>query len=147
MTLPKRIVVPTDFTPASSDALAMAIRLARASDGSITLLHAYEPPVYAVGAEVITNRDVSDRVDAAAKAALAETVASHANCGVPMKWLVRAGSPEEEILVAAEELDADLVVMATHGPRSARNTLGSVAENIVRHGRRPTLVVHERGTS
>jgi len=43
----------------------------------------------------------------------------------------------------ADEIDADLIVIGTHGRRGlARALLGSVAENVVRTARRPILTIH-----
>jgi nucleotide-binding universal stress UspA family protein len=48
----------------------------------------------------------------------------------------------EEINAVAEEIDADLVVIGTHGRRGlARALLGSVAEHVVRTGRRPIVTI------
>ncbi len=51
--------------------------------------------------------------------------------------------PWEEVLNAAKELNADLIVMGTHGRRGLeRALLGSVAEKVVRMARIPVLTVH-----
>jgi len=141
MRLPVRVLVPTDFSEASGRALAWALALARAGDGSVTLLHAFEPPVYTLGAESITDPQFEARFEAGATAALLRLVKEHAGSGVPLRWLLRSGVPEEEILTAAEEEKSDLIVMATHHGARARNGLGSVAENVIRNSQRPTLVV------
>lgn len=64
-----------------------------------------------------------------------EAVAAAANTlsDVTVESVVRAGVPHEEILDATRELDADLVVMGTHGRTGLEHYLiGSVAERIVR---------------
>ena len=56
---------------------------------------------------------------------------------------VAAGDPSYEILRLAEELEADVIVIATHGHGGWRHFLfGSVAEKVVRLAERPVLVVH-----
>jgi hypothetical protein len=58
----------------------------------------------------------------------------HMNCEV--------GHPVEEIIKRAEDLEADLIVVGTHGRAGfKRAMIGSVAERIVRHATCPVLVV------
>ena len=57
--------------------------------------------------------------------------------------LLRTGSPWEQVLGAATEVKAGLIVMGTHGRRRLeRALLGSVAEKVVRMSRVPVLTVH-----
>jgi nucleotide-binding universal stress UspA family protein len=61
-----------------------------------------------------------------------------------LKWrsMRRSGNVEEEILKAAEEYHADLIVMATQGHRGFLDALrGSTTERIVRHAACPVLAV------
>jgi nucleotide-binding universal stress UspA family protein len=56
--------------------------------------------------------------------------------------LVRPGNPGDTIVAVAEELDADLIVMASHARSGlSRILLGSVAEEVLRHAHRPLLVL------
>jgi nucleotide-binding universal stress UspA family protein len=58
---------------------------------------------------------------------------------------VRGGVPWQEVVDAARESDADLIIVATHGHTGlAHVLLGSVAERVVRHAPCPVLVVRER---
>ncbi len=59
--------------------------------------------------------------------------------------IARIGVPFEVITEVAEALDADVVVMATHGRKGmARMFLGSVAEHVLRGCARPVLTVRPR---
>jgi nucleotide-binding universal stress UspA family protein len=54
------------------------------------------------------------------------------------------GVPEEEIVVLAEELGADLVVLGSKGLGGMRRVLlGSVSDSVVRHAHCPVLVVRD----
>jgi nucleotide-binding universal stress UspA family protein len=56
--------------------------------------------------------------------------------------VVRLGSPWEQILEAAQELGADLIVVGSHGRTGvARALLGSIAEKVVRLSAVPVLTV------
>ena len=72
-----------------------------------------------------------------------------ANQQMPVKLLadslVRVGHPYQEITQAAQELKADLIVIATHGYTGLKHILlGSTAERVVRHASCPVLTVRER---
>jgi nucleotide-binding universal stress UspA family protein len=57
---------------------------------------------------------------------------------------IRSGKPFQEITATAEELKADLIVIATHGHSGFKHlTLGSTTEKIIRHAKCPVLVVRE----
>lgn len=58
------------------------------------------------------------------------------------KSVLRRGRPWEEILAAAADVEADLIVIGTHGRRGlSRALLGSVAEKVVRVSPVPVMTV------
>lgn len=60
--------------------------------------------------------------------------------------LVRSGSPAEEIVHAAEELHATLIVMGSHGRGATRSlVLGSVSDRVLHTAHCPVLVVRPAG--
>ncbi len=65
-----------------------------------------------------------------------------------LDYLVRVGDAAYAILRAADEVDADLIVVGTHG-RSGLDRLlcGSVAESVLQRSIRPVLVVRQRDLS
>jgi nucleotide-binding universal stress UspA family protein len=69
------------------------------------------------------------------------TQASLAAVGEP---IVRVGPPWSVILEVADELDADLIVIGSHGYYGLDRILGTTAAHIVNHARRNVLVVHDR---
>jgi nucleotide-binding universal stress UspA family protein len=139
----RRILVATDFTETSGRALDWAIELAARLGASLTVMHAYEIPVlgFPDGA-LIATADVAARVSGAAQAALASTAEEHRGRGVPIDAILREGAAWEEIEAVADSIDADIIVIGTHGRRGlTRALLGSVAEKVVRTARRPVLTI------
>jgi nucleotide-binding universal stress UspA family protein len=62
--------------------------------------------------------------------------------GAPARSLVRVGAPAEEIMAAARESDAGLLVLTTHGRSGlGRWAIGSVADKVLHHCDRNILVV------
>lgn len=58
--------------------------------------------------------------------------------------IAREGEPAEEIVAAAKEWKADLIVMGTHGRgQFAQFLLGSAAETVLRHSPCPVLMVRQ----
>ncbi len=67
------------------------------------------------------------------------------NKGVVVSFKMTTGNAAEEIIKAADEVNADLIAMSTHGRSGiSRWALGSVAERVVRVSSRPVLVVRAK---
>jgi nucleotide-binding universal stress UspA family protein len=135
----KRIVVGVDFNEPSLAALEYARRLARRFDGSISVLHVLQPvanEVYAYSREMVDNweRSAYDRLWELFPAAERTEFGGRAE--------VRVGTPVEAILSFAEEQNADLIVLGTHGRGPIKHLfLGTVAERVVRLAPCPVLTV------
>jgi nucleotide-binding universal stress UspA family protein len=141
MTPISHILCPVDFSDGSRHALAQAAAVARAYTAGVTVLH------------VFVNRPTMDlppvMLDDAGRQRLIEDVRQLSDAvapGLRPDIHVREGvSAYEEILAAVEDLDADLLVMGTHGRSGFRRLfLGSVTEKVVRTAPCPTLVVPPR---
>lgn len=79
-------------------------------------------------------------------AMLEEWAACAQSDGCKVVTLIRVGSPYQEIVTAAKEEDAGLVVMATHGRGEVHRLLvGSVADKVIRLASCPVLTVKDPG--
>jgi nucleotide-binding universal stress UspA family protein len=66
--------------------------------------------------------------------------------GIKVTSEVRVGAPAEEIIKFADEVKADIVVMATHGRSGiGRWIFGSVSGKVLREGNTPILLVRTPG--
>jgi nucleotide-binding universal stress UspA family protein len=140
----RRILVPTDFTDTSERALDWAFSFSERLGSSITVMHAYEIPIigFPDGALVAT-AEIATRMNEAARTGLERVVSRRTGGKVPVDSVLREGVPWEEITAVADEIDADMIVIGTHGRKGlARALLGSVAENVVRTATRPVLTIH-----
>ena len=142
----KKILVPTDFSPASKKAFSYALRLAEQLGSELTLLHVLEPetPVTLAGrsaAAAFSEGDLADMEKSLR--ALADQAAGSGVAGA--KSIVRTGVATHEIIEAAKELDVDLIVIATHGFTAWKHfAIGSTAERVARAAPCPVLVVREK---
>jgi nucleotide-binding universal stress UspA family protein len=145
MSLPKTILVPTDFGEASDCAVEYALELAKALGSEIVLMHAFEIPAigFPDGALVAT-AEMTNRVLEGAQVGLDRQAAQYEGRGIEMRTVIKQGDAWRSIIATAEELGADLIVMGTHGRRGLpRALLGSVAEKVVRTAHCPVLTVHK----
>jgi nucleotide-binding universal stress UspA family protein len=145
MSLPKKILVPTDFGDASEHAVDYALDLAKALGSEVVLMHAFEIP--AVGfpdGALVATADMTNRVLEGAQVGLDRQVAQYEGRGVEIRTVIKQGDAWRSIIAAVDELGSDLIVMGTHGRRGLpRALLGSVAEKVVRTARCPVLTVHK----
>ena|ERR1700722_3651727 len=139
-----RILVATDFSAIADHALDQALDLAEQLHAKITLMHAYEIPIYGFPDGIlVATADLGLEMSRAAQAGLNASIEKHKARGIEMTTVLRDGPPWEEINTVAAEVSADVIVVGTHGRRGiARALLGSVAERILRTATRPVLVVH-----
>lgn len=143
----RQILCPTDFSAASARAFEPGIALAAWYGATATVLHVLPEPVFEVSAlpyalsPVLADGSRREAIEAD----LSSLVAPVNRAGLHAVVEVRDGSPGTEIVRAAQELDADLVVMGTHGRTGfQRWALGSVAETVLRRAPCPVLTVPPR---
>jgi nucleotide-binding universal stress UspA family protein len=134
-TIFRKILCPVDFSDNSIAALDQAAKLARKDDALLYLMHVEFVPMgnLAELAEEVTLSTQPGKLRL-------ERIARKHLARVRHKLLVQFGRPAELIEKAAQDLDVDLIVMATHGRTGInRLFLGSVAEHVVRTSKRSVL--------
>ncbi len=143
MPLFKKILVPTAFDEASGRAARLAVDVARAFDGAIVLVHAFDPAQNAVAASSTQGAMTMAALDeSAVQKSLDEALGAVRDLWPRCEALLRVGPPSDEILKTIRDVGADLVVMATHGRTGVLHALvGSVAERIVRSSPVPVLTI------
>jgi nucleotide-binding universal stress UspA family protein len=139
----RRILVGTDFSPASTPAFEQALKLARRNGAELLIAHCYTMPgsVSFAPAEAYGEWEHQCRtegekgVGALMQMARKEGVKAHA--------LVLTGLADDSIIEAAKRLDVDLIVIGTHGRRGvSKILLGSVAARVVPLAPCSVLTVH-----
>lgn len=145
-----KIVVPIDFSEHCQRALRLADVLAASAKGSIHLVHVVEANPWAyyaaqgvLGEGMVFPTPNGMPLDAnSIKAELERELEAMAKAkrGGPCTFEVRTGHAVDEILAAADEQDASLIAICTHGRSGlAHLTIGSVAERVVRYSPIPVL--------
>ena len=131
-----KILVPTDFSPHSQEAIRVAAELSRTFDAPLTVMTVYQPvmvPVVPEGVLFPLPLDLEGDVERVKERLhQVELDATQAGAGEVCSTL-RQGAPFDEIIANAREGDFDLIVMGTHGHSGLKHALlGSVAEKVVR---------------
>ena len=133
-----RILVPTDFSPASEAALTYAHSVAKLFGSTVHVLHVMD--------NVFLRPVVSDPHDlkAAALRTLEDRISEMDHHGVRfVAALECSDEPADEITSYARIQDIDLIVMGTHGRTGVAHLLmGSVAERVVQTASCPVVTMH-----
>jgi nucleotide-binding universal stress UspA family protein len=141
----RRILHPSDFSRASSDAFGRAVEMAKANRAELSVLHVLAPmmaipPEGYIPPKLYENLEAQNR--AAAEKQLAALVARARKAGVKASSRLLEGTPAERIAEAAKSWRANLIVIGTHGRTGlARFFLGSVASRVVATAPCPVLTV------
>lgn len=146
------ILVPVDLDHESSwrKALPAAVDQARLAGGKVHLVHVV-PGItpgldwrYAIRGETGGSLDYNVKdVQQAAEKRLRELMAQHVPPDFQGGTLTPHGTIYDEIVKAAERLNADLIVMASHRPSLKDYMLGPNAARVARHARSPVHIVRE----
>jgi nucleotide-binding universal stress UspA family protein len=141
----RRIVHPSDFSPASRPALRKAIELAKSHRAQLFVVHVLSmlpvvPDTY-VAPTVWDDLERGQQITA--RRQLARLVATAKAAGVRASGVVLdIGVTHERIVRFARARRADLIVIGTHGRSGlTRALLGSVASRVLATARCPVLTV------
>jgi len=124
-----RILVPTDFSETCANALEHAKALAIKNNHKITLLH------------VIKTETVADSGEVAQAEARAQELLK--SKGVDGDVVVKEGDIFTTISKVADETEANLIVLGTHGKKGMQKLLGSYALKVIDSTKKPVLVVQD----
>jgi nucleotide-binding universal stress UspA family protein len=140
-----RILVPTDFSAGSLKAFLYAVDLARAFSSEIVLLHVFDSRmvenVYHIHS--FSPDKARQEMLQVAERKLGELMDREEAMGLQIRAEYGEGIPPVEVKSMAESLDADLIVMGTHGTTGISQLLyGSTAEGVVRGAPCPVLTIN-----
>ncbi|AFN76000.1 uspa domain-containing protein [Melioribacter roseus P3M-2] len=146
MNLIKKILVPVDFSDYSKDALKYAVQFAKQFDAKLYIIYVIEPVIYpadfSMGQVAIPSleNDIKNR----AEEEMDSLIKSYVDPSLETERIIKTGKPFVEIIETARDLDADIIIMATHGHTGVEHLLfGSTAEKVVRKAPCPVLTLRK----
>jgi nucleotide-binding universal stress UspA family protein len=139
----KHILMPTDGSACSEQAVTKGLGLAKALNAEVTFLYAVENPITTYATEVGIYPELYEELKKIASSSLAKAKTLAENAGIKAQTqLTEQCRPVDAIREA--EKDYDLVVMGTHGRRGFdRFMIGSVAEGALRTSTKPYLLIRQ----
>lgn len=150
----KKILWATDFSAHARNAGQRALQCAQCSKGDLYALTVVDPadlpmilenipdPFIKINQIEQINQQLESEYEQRVMEHLQREVEALGDPSLKMEKLLRVGTPWKEIVRTADELDATLIVIGSHGKRSLEELLlGSTVENVTRHANCPVLVV------
>jgi universal stress protein A len=138
----QRILVAIDEAPIAAHAADVGIELARALGAKVALIFIVQP--IAAPDSGIPASELLASAEQDGKRMLASICQQVPADTTPLQF-IRVGTPATEIVKAATEWPADVVVIGSHGRTGvSRALLGSVAEAVMRHAPCPVLVIRAK---
>jgi nucleotide-binding universal stress UspA family protein len=132
----QRILVPLKLTGSDQAILEHAAALGRLTGGTLILCYVAHTH----------SRDASTTMHDRAQRELDARARELRDLGLTVDVVLETGEPAEGILRVAHSVDAQLIIMASHGHSQVRHfLLGSVTEEIVRSDAIPVLLVRPGG--
>lgn len=142
------IVVPTDFSERSLVALEYATGLADKYDAKLKVIFVNEPglSISDMAWVGVDKRAMDEEKIKESRRHIEEIVLKRIPVDVPADAEIIQGEAVTKIIEYAEDVNADLIVMATHGRTGVSHVLmGSVAEQVVRKAPCPVLTLKQPG--
>lgn len=132
-----KVLFPSDFSESSVGVIDKLEGLGRLGVGEVVTLHVVDTK------RVETETEDMEQMDAC-----------YVDCGsvaeqlrqrkMNVSTMCRSGDPVDEILLAANDLEATVIVMGSHGKGMVKEWLdGSVSLSVLRRADRPIIIIHE----
>jgi nucleotide-binding universal stress UspA family protein len=153
----KNILVPHDGSEMADNALKHAIYLSNISEAEIIILNVVEHLDSVDSSAVLaTSREGNEAkkeptsdyeitLEGQVKNMVEEKIRLCKQAGLKsqVSYKIQTGKPVEEIIKVSEEMNVDLIVMASRSSSLVRRILGSTVRKVIDSVKNPVLVVHE----
>lgn len=140
----KTVLYATDFSESSDYAFEYALSLAKKFNSRLLLVHVINEPVDLRGFYVphISFDKLEEEIKEGANKMMEKFCRKHLADYDNYETFILPGIPYDEIIKKAEEENADLIVMGTHGRTGLDHVLfGSTAEKVVRKSPVPVMSI------
>ena len=139
-----KILVAVDLSEDSSQIVQRARAVASSAAAQLHIIHVIEPLSFAYGGDIPMDfSGIQDEIYQQASQQL-ERFAQNSSIDEAHRHIVM-GRPEVEIHAKAEELEADLIVVGSHGRHGLALLMGSTANGVLHGAKRDVLAVRVGG--
>lgn len=139
-----KILVAIDFSPITDLVLQRTKAIAIKTDAKVWITHVVAPDPDFIGYEVgpQTERDFIARKFHEKHIALQGIAKKLKNEGLHTTPLLLQGPTTETILEEADDIDADIIIIGSHGHGMMYNIfIGSIGKEVLKHSTRPVLII------
>ncbi len=140
----RKVLIAVDDEPIAAHAADVGVELARSLGAEVALIHV-NAITLTYGAETgISPNELAAQAEQESKRLVAGFRERLSPQPSALQFLLK-GTPADEIVKAAKEWLADVIVIGSHGRGGVqRALLGSVAEGVMRHAHCPVLVIRAK---
>lgn len=146
-----RILIAVEDSPYSDQAIRYGVMLAKKMSSQIAMVHADEIPV---STPYIADPMLSEtplmipemmEIQEEASKNLFKRIYEEYGEGIKITKFIRIGRAQDEILAVADEYNADLIILGTHGRTGLDHFIsGSVSESVARKAKCPVLIIPKK---
>ena len=133
----KRVAVALDFSGNDEKLLAESLRFVDKAQTQVTLMHVVESPVarsYGTEGEDLETFEDQDRLE--------KLVGLMKSSGISTDWRLGAGEPSSELATMINSMDAEIVVLGSHGHTGVSDLIhGTVISNLRHHVKASVMII------
>lgn len=140
----EKILIAIDFSESSDYAFGYALTLAKQFQSELTVMHVINEPVDLRGFYVphISFEQLEKEIEQGAVKMMERFCQNNMGGFTGYQTAIVTGTPYEEIIRKANESDASLIILGTHGRTGLDHIIfGSTAERVVRGAACPVLTI------
>ena len=137
-----KILVAVDDSDFTNQTINFALELAKNLKATLAIVNVIDAAIVAVGADsvVFPMEQITELKKNAED--LISSIKQKLGNEITVEEYITEGKPSDEIIAVAGKINANLIVMGTHGRTGVMHLImGSVAESVIRHSNIPVLVV------
>jgi nucleotide-binding universal stress UspA family protein len=142
MMIMKTILLPTDFSKSSKNAIAYAVEIAKRSKAKLILLHTYSVPIVTTDVMVVPPIHEIERSAISSLKKMADTLHRAYGNKIAIDYKCMYGTPVESISEFCKKNKVDLIVMGMQGGGLLTEKLvGSTTTSVMRKVNCPVLCI------
>ena len=143
----KKIILATDFSGLSKDASSHALLLAKNYKAELKVLHVFDIKARSIPShDYLATDAVVEGLEKAIQRGKDTLIELAKSFDLEVETIFTEGKPGHEIVRVAEELNADLIVLGSHGHSGWRRfTIGSVTEFVGKHAPCAVFTIRPKG--